>query len=94
MANTQGGKVRRAAISRLLENPRHTGYQVWNQQRRDEVLIDVTHVGLGHQTKMRWNDQIDWIWSDQPSQEAIVSREEWEREAPGTTTAPTAKERA
>ena len=27
---------------------------------------------------MRWNDPSDWIWSEQPSHEALVTREEWE----------------
>jgi hypothetical protein len=65
-------------VRAILENPRYTGYQVWNKQRRDEVLIDVHDVGLGHQTRMRWNDPSDWIWSERPSHEALVSREEWE----------------
>ncbi len=66
------------SIRAILKNPRYTGYQVWNKQRRDEVLIDVNDVGLGHQTKMRWNDRADWIWSEQPSHQAIVTREVWE----------------
>jgi site-specific DNA recombinase len=36
-----------------LANPRYTGRQVWNKQRKDEVLIDVDDVALGHQTRMR-----------------------------------------
>jgi site-specific DNA recombinase len=28
---------------------------VWNEQHKDEVLIDVKDVALGHTTKMRWN---------------------------------------
>ncbi|NOY55919.1 MAG: hypothetical protein GXP34_08025 [Actinobacteria bacterium] len=42
-------------------NPRYTGHQVWNRQRRDETLIDVNDVALGHQTRMRWNNPDDWI---------------------------------
>jgi hypothetical protein len=44
------------AIRAILTNPRYTGRQVWNRQRKDEVLIDITDVTLGHVTKMRWND--------------------------------------
>jgi hypothetical protein len=39
----------------ILANPRYTGRQVWNKQRKDEVLIDVEDVALGHTTKMRRN---------------------------------------
>jgi hypothetical protein len=45
---------------------------------RDEVLIDVHDVGLGHQTRMRWNDPSDWIWSEEPSHDPLVTLEEWE----------------
>jgi hypothetical protein len=31
----------KAAVRVILTNPRYTGMQVWNRQRRDEVLIDV-----------------------------------------------------
>ncbi len=46
----------------VLTNLRYMGRQVWNRQRRDEVLIDVDDVALGHQTKLRWNEPGDWIW--------------------------------
>ena len=45
----------------ILLNPRYTGRNVWNRQRRDEVLLDVDDVAAGHETKLRWNDQSDWI---------------------------------
>ncbi len=32
------------------------GLQVWNKQRKDEVLIDVHDVALGHTAKQRRND--------------------------------------
>jgi site-specific DNA recombinase len=35
---------------------------VWNRQRKDEVLIDVQDVALGHTTKMRWNEAGKWIY--------------------------------
>ncbi len=60
----------------ILENPRYTGHQVWNKQRRDEALIDVHDVGLGHQTRMRWNDPSEWFWSEEPSHQALITREE------------------
>jgi Recombinase len=51
----------KSAIKAILANPRYTGHQVWNKQRRDEVLIDVDDVALGHQTKLRWNQPDQWI---------------------------------
>ena len=62
----------------ILANPRYTGHQVWNRQRRDEVLIDVEDVGLGHETKMRWNDKGDWVWSEQPAHDPLVTTETFE----------------
>ncbi len=53
------------AVRAILANPRYTGRQVWNRQRKDEVLIDVADVALGHMTKMRWNEAGQWIYSDQ-----------------------------
>jgi Recombinase len=52
------------AVRAILINPRYTGHQVWNKQRRDEVLSDVEDVGLGHTTKLRWNDTGKWLWSE------------------------------
>jgi Recombinase len=49
------------------------GRQVWNRQRKDEVLIDVTDVALGHMTKMRWNDQGSWIYSEEIVHPPIIS---------------------
>jgi site-specific DNA recombinase len=68
-------------------HPRYTGRQVWNKQRRDEVLLDVEDVAAGHQTKLRWNDRSDWISSAEPTHEALVSGEDYaavqEQTAPG-----------
>ncbi len=55
----------KSAVRAILGNPRYTGRQVWNRQRKDEVLIDVHDVALGHTTKMRWNETGQWIYSDQ-----------------------------
>ena len=62
----------KSAVRSILTNPRYTGHQVWNRQRRDEVLIDVDDVALGHNTKMRWNDPNEWVWSEQPSHQPII----------------------
>ncbi|BCY07345.1 recombinase family protein [Actinoplanes sp. L3-i22] len=63
------------AVRTILTNPRYTGYQVWNKQRTDEVLLDVDDVALGHKSIMRWNPNDKWVFSRKPSHEAIVSRE-------------------
>ncbi|GGM73753.1 putative recombinase [Longimycelium tulufanense] len=68
----------KSAVRAILLNPRYTGYQVWNRQRKDEVLIDVTDVALGHETKLRWNTTEDWIWSERPAHEPLISRETFE----------------
>ena len=73
-----GPAWKHTAVRAILDNPRYTGHQVWNRQRRDEVLIDVHDVGLGHETRMRWNDPVDWIWSEEPSHAALVDHEQWE----------------
>ena len=67
----------KSAVRAILLNPRYTGRNVWNRQRRDEVLLDVEDVAAGHQTKLRWNDPSAWIWSDELTHEAIVSPEEF-----------------
>lgn len=68
----------KSAIRAILANPRYTGYQVWNKQRRDEVLIDVEDVALGHESRMRWNDTDKWVWSEKPMHEPLVAMEEFE----------------
>ncbi|MEV4893541.1 recombinase family protein, partial [Nonomuraea sp. NPDC055795] len=68
----------KGAVRAILMNPRYTGYQVWNKQRKDEVLIDVDDVGLGHMPKLRWNPKDKWIWSDAPAHPPIVSREDFD----------------
>lgn len=61
------------AVRAILINPRYTGRQVWNKQRKDEVLIDVHDVALGHTTKQRWNDQDRWIFSENLVHPPIIS---------------------
>jgi site-specific DNA recombinase len=65
----------KGAIRAILMNPRYTGRQVWNRQRKDEVLIDIHDVALGHTTKMRWNDQGDWIFSEDLTHPPVISQE-------------------
>ncbi len=65
----------KSAIRAILTNPRYTGYQVWAKQRREEILLDVEDVSAGHQTVMRWNGEEQWVWSAEPSHEALVPME-------------------
>jgi site-specific DNA recombinase len=69
----------KGAISVIMRNPRYTGRQVWNRQRKDEVLIDVEDVALGHETHMRWNDQSSWVWSTDVVHPALISMEDFEQ---------------
>jgi Recombinase len=69
----------KSAVRAILMTPRYTGRQVWNRQRKDEVLIDVTDVALGHTTKMRWNDQGKWIFSDEVVHPPLVDTDTFRR---------------
>lgn len=61
----------------ILKNPRCTGRQVWNRQRRTEELIDVNDGALGYTTKMRWNEENKWVASDLVH-EPLVSDEDFD----------------
>lgn len=69
----------KSAVRTIINNPRYTGREVWNKQRKDEVLIDVEDVALGHMTKMRWNDRSNWLWSQYKVHDELVSVEDFER---------------
>jgi site-specific DNA recombinase len=73
-----GGAWSKVAVRSILKNPRYTGREVWNKQRRDEVLLDVEDVALGHESKMRWNHPDEWVWSEQPTHAAIIEPETFE----------------
>ncbi|MDQ1439250.1 MAG: site-specific recombinase [Acidimicrobiaceae bacterium] len=76
-----GGAWAKTAVRAILDNPRYTGRQVWNKQRRDEVLMDIEDVAMGYETKMRWNDKGDWVWSAEKTHEALVSDELFDQAA-------------
>jgi site-specific DNA recombinase len=42
-------------------------------------LVDVEDVALGHETKLRWNDRDDWVWSTDVVHEPLVDVESFER---------------
>ena len=68
-----------SAVRAILTNPRYTGHEVWNRQRRDYDLLDPTAPADGHVRRMRWNGRDSWIWSPEPTHEALVDRDEWHR---------------
>ena len=74
-----GGVWAKSAIKAILQNPRYTGHETWAKQRRDEVLLDEHNVALGHTSKLRWNDQADWIHSHEPTHTALVTTELFEQ---------------
>ena len=51
----------KSAVRAIVRNPRYTGRQVWNKQRKDEVLLDVHDVARGYETRLRWNDTGQWV---------------------------------
>ena len=67
------------AVRSILINPRYTSHQVWNKQQKDEVLIDVEDVALGHTTKLRWNDTGKWLWSGKIVQPPIIDRDTFDQ---------------
>ena len=69
----------KSAVRAILKNPRYTGRQVWNRQRKQELLIDIDDVALGHETKLRWNSADAWVWSDRPAHPAIVDTETFQQ---------------
>jgi DNA invertase Pin-like site-specific DNA recombinase len=69
----------KGAVRVILSNPRYTGRQVWNKQRKDDVLIDVEDVALGHTSKMRWNDKDAWVWSATVVHEPLIDTATFER---------------
>lgn len=68
----------KGAVRAILVNPRYTGHEVWNKQRKQESLIDVDDVALGHETKMKWNGKEKWVFSDKPVHDALVSKTDFE----------------
>lgn len=64
----------KSAVRAILTNPRYTGHQVCNKQRKQESLIDVEDVALGHHTALKWNAKDTWVYSDQPVHVALVSK--------------------
>jgi hypothetical protein len=66
------------AVRAILLNPRYTGHEVWNKQRKEERLIDIDDVTLGHRTHMTHNPVEEWIHSIEPAHDALVTKELFE----------------
>jgi site-specific DNA recombinase len=75
----EGTAWAKGAVRAILTNPRYTGRQVWNKQRKDEVLIDVKDISLGHVTKVRWNDHEKWIYSERVVHPPIIDDDTFAR---------------
>jgi hypothetical protein len=76
--STSRGAWAFTAVRAILANPRYTGHQIWNKQRKDEILINVDDVGLGHETRMRWDPASQWVRSTDQVHEALVSQEDFD----------------
>lgn len=74
-----GGAWSKSAIRAIVANPRYTGSQVWNRQRREEVLLNVHNTSEGYRSRLRWNDPDAWVWSSAPTHDAIIDRDLFER---------------
>jgi hypothetical protein len=57
----------KSAVRTILCNPRYTGWQVWNEQRKDGILLDVNDVAAGFETRMRWNHPGNIFTSAKPT---------------------------
>jgi DNA invertase Pin-like site-specific DNA recombinase len=83
----------KSAVRAILTNPRYTGHQVWNKQRKQESLVDVDDVALGHSTRLAWNSRDAWIRSDAPAHPALVDQSVFEEVARRLTTRGTTSSR-
>ncbi|MGW4720148.1 recombinase family protein [Nocardia sp. NPDC004260] len=78
-SHRSGAAWSKSAVRAILGNPRYTGYEVWNKQRKQESLIDVDDVALGHHTRLAWNPKKEWVYSDQPAHSALISKDAFEQ---------------
>jgi site-specific DNA recombinase len=62
--SARGGPWSGGAVSGILDNPKYTGFQVWNRRRRKTG---------GNRT----NAETEWVWSETPAHPAIISMGLW-----------------
>ncbi|GAA2439082.1 recombinase family protein [Streptomyces mauvecolor] len=67
----------KGAVATILTNPRYTGHEVWNKQHKEEVLLDIDDVTLGHRTKQTWNTPDQWIWSANPVHDPLITLQDF-----------------
>ena len=60
-AETTNGRWTASAVRSILENPKYTGYQVWNRRARKRA---------GNKA----NPISEWVWSPHPTHEPLVTR--------------------
>lgn len=68
-----------SAVRAIICNPRYLGRQVFGRQRRHELLVDPAQPALGHESRMRWQDEGDWVISDEPTHQPLVDETTWPR---------------
>jgi site-specific DNA recombinase len=88
------GRWTSASVREVLDNPKHTGYMVWNRRKRGHPNREV---------KGRANPPSAWVWSARPTHEANVTKALFEAatsvgrfrqgSAPASTTRPKASTR-
>ncbi|MGW4982179.1 hypothetical protein [Streptomyces mirabilis] len=61
------------ASLRIRRLTSHLDIPSWNPQRKEELLIDVADVALGHRPQQTWNPKDVWIFSDQQTHSPLVS---------------------
>jgi hypothetical protein len=66
-------------VRAILTNPRYTGPRNLEQKHKEEVLLDIDDVTLGHRTKLTWNTPDKWIYSAQPTHEPLISIDDFTR---------------
>ena len=63
--NTAIGAWTLTAVRDILDNPKYTGYMVWNRRKRSRPERGV---------KGRVNPPSEWVWSPQPTHEPLTTR--------------------
>jgi site-specific DNA recombinase len=68
-----------SAVRAILQNPRYLGRHVFGKQAKAEVLLDPDQPGLGHVTRMRWQDRSEWQTATDVTHEPLVDETRWQR---------------
>ncbi|WP_051515996.1 recombinase family protein [Candidatus Blastococcus massiliensis] len=68
-----------ATVRAILENARYTGHQVWGRFQRFDRLVDPTDASAGTLVRFRRSEPERVVSSTNPSHEALISVEDFER---------------